>query len=258
MEKNWKYYLKRIVLLLCVVVFVVSSILLFREVISRDKSENDYKELRKDVKKKPKSEKKNYIDFDALKAQNSDIYAWLKINNTSIDYPILMSNEEEDTDYYLLHNIDHSSGRPGCLYVEKEQSKVFTENFNTIIYGHNMYNNGTMFYDLTKFQDEAFFNDNATFTIETESKIYTYKIYCAVSHDDNHLLYFYDFKTPSGRTKYIDDLKNTSDQYSHVRSDMEVDVNKDKLVTFSTCMTRDSSHRYLVVGVLQNEQNKEK
>lgn len=234
-------------------VFVVSAIALIVQVYLRNHNEKAYEDLRKEAKVEkadPKVKKK--IDFKALKEQNADIYAWLNVPNTSIDYPVLMSNQEEDTDYYLLHNLDHSDGRPGCLYVQKEQSKGFEDNFCTIIYGHNMYNNGTMFFDLTKFQDENFFNENDTFTIETEQKRYTYKIYAASVHDDNHLLYFYNMRHEDGRTQFINDISSVSDQYSHVRSDMKIDVKKDTLVTLSTCMTRDSTHRYLVVGVLQD------
>lgn len=235
------------------VIFVVSAIALIIQVYRRNNNEKAYDDLRKEAKvekRDPKVKKK--IDFEALKKQNSDIYAWINIPNTSIDYPILMSNEEEDTDYYLLHNLDHSNGRPGCLYVQKEQSRGFEDNFDTIIYGHNMYNNGTMFFDLTKFQDEAFFNQNDTFTIETEKKLYKYKIYAASVHDDNHLLYYYNMRHEDGRLKFVNDISTVSDEYSHVRSDMKIDVKKDTLVTLSTCMTRDSTHRYLIVGVLQD------
>ena len=39
--------------------------------------------------------------FDELKGQNSDTVAWLKLNNTDIDFPVVQSN---DNDYYLNHN----------------------------------------------------------------------------------------------------------------------------------------------------------
>ena len=37
--------------------------------------------------------------------------------------------------------------------------------------------------------------------------------------------------------------------YSHVNGEVKVDENS-KFVTLSTCMSYDSDHRYLVVGVL--------
>lgn len=44
------------------------------------------------------------VDFDALKKQNPDIYAWIHIDDTKIDYPIVQSQGEDD--YYLDHTIE--------------------------------------------------------------------------------------------------------------------------------------------------------
>ena len=41
------------------------------------------------------------IDFEALKSENADVVAYVKVNNTNIDYVIVQS---DDNDYYLYHN----------------------------------------------------------------------------------------------------------------------------------------------------------
>ena len=43
------------------------------------------------------------IDWDELRSQNPDIYAWIYVPGTNIDYPILQHPEERS--YYLNHNI---------------------------------------------------------------------------------------------------------------------------------------------------------
>ena len=43
----------------------------------------------------PKPTIKIPIDFDELKAVNKDIYAWITIPDTNIDYPILQSLDED-------------------------------------------------------------------------------------------------------------------------------------------------------------------
>ena len=40
------------------------------------------------------------IDFDALKERNPDVYAWIWIPGTNIDYPILQSTVEADDFYH--------------------------------------------------------------------------------------------------------------------------------------------------------------
>lgn len=77
------------------------------------------------------------VKFGELQSVNPDVYAWITVPGTEIDYPILQ--HPSDNSYYLMHNIDGSYGYPGCIYTENLNSKDFTDN-NTVIYGHNMKN----------------------------------------------------------------------------------------------------------------------
>ena len=97
------------------------------------------------------------IDWAELKSENPDIYAWIYIPGTNVDYPILQHPDEKS--YYLDHNIDGSEGYPGCIYTQNVNSKDWMDP-NTVIYGHNM-NDGSMFHDLHKFEDNAFFDENS-------------------------------------------------------------------------------------------------
>ncbi|MCR4781547.1 MAG: class B sortase [Lachnospiraceae bacterium] len=240
---------KQIGLIAFVSVMVVLLVILVVKLFHDSDKQKMYTEVAEEVKVSKKVKKNQHeVDFSKLKKENSDIFAWIKVDGMKIDYPVLMSSGDKDTDYYLLHNLDHSDGRPGCLYVQKEQARDFS-NTNTIIYGHNMYNNGTMFNPLIQMQDEAFFNEHTKFTIETETQRLTYKIWAAVQFSDDHLLYKYDFQTDVGKNQFISAITSVRDMYSHVNPDVKVDETS-KLVTLSTCMTKDSTHRYLVIGVL--------
>ena len=91
------------------------------------------------------------IDFAELSSINPDIYAWIRIPDTQIDYPVLQ--REEDDTYYLRHN---SSGRyafAGSIYTEEANSRDFKDPM-TVLYGHNM-RDGSMFQNLHFFEDEA-------------------------------------------------------------------------------------------------------
>ena len=218
-----------------------------------------YKDLQKKAtvttdkdKDKDEGKTKHSKDFAALQAENSDIYAWINVPGTSVDYPVLMSPDDQPTDYYLMHNLDHSSGYPGCIFVDKGQAKDFTD-FNTVVYGHNM-NNGSMFASLHKFDDETFFKEHRTFTIETADKLLTYTIFCTSKFDDRYINHAYDFSTVDARTAYINDLEAVRDMTSHVDSSVPVSTS-DHLVTLSTCVKGAPDSRYLVVGVLTKEED---
>ena len=101
------------------------------------------------------------IDFAELSSINPDIYAWIRIPDTQIDYPVLQ--REEDDTYYLRHN---SSGRyafAGSIYTEEANSRDFKDPM-TVLYGHNM-RDGSMFQNLHFFEDKTFFAEHPEFFI---------------------------------------------------------------------------------------------
>lgn len=253
----------RVIFILILCVFIIAAGIVVKEYYPRWQAEWKYKSMQKEVDEKRKENNKDQskdsgsddtvqanVDFKTLKAQYPDVIGWLNVPGTEIDYPILMSSKDEDTDYYLRRTIDGKDSLPGCIYVEKEQNKDFSD-FNTIIYGHNM-RNGTMFGTLKRFRNEQFFNEHPEFTIETEDKLMTYKIYVSVRMDDRHLLKSYDQSTESGKEQYLKDIASGSDSYFH-QSDLKPTEN-DHLITLSTCIGQDPSHRFLVVGVLEKTQ----
>ena len=116
------------------------------------------------------------VDFAALQEDTcADIYAWISIPDTRIDYPVLQ-HPSDDT-YYLNYNLDGSKGYPGCIYTERENSRDFSD-FNTVIYGHNM-KNGSMFHDLHSYEDESFLPDHPYVYIYTPDRVMRYRIFAA-------------------------------------------------------------------------------
>ena len=81
------------------------------------------------------------IDFAGLQEMNPEIYAWIRIPGTEVDYPIVQ--RPEDDAYYLDHTIEGAEGLPGSIYTESLNKKDFTDK-NTVIYGHNMKNDTTI------------------------------------------------------------------------------------------------------------------
>lgn len=91
------------------------------------------------------------IDFDALKASNEDISAWLQIPGTNVDYPVFF----DGTDDYLYQNMNQETSKAGSIYIDKYTGCAF-EDTMTILYGHNM-KNGSMFKDVDRFSEDAFY-----------------------------------------------------------------------------------------------------
>lgn len=186
------------------------------------------------------------LDWASLYAENKDIYAWIYIPGTQVDYPVLQS--ASDDTYYLNHNIDGSYGKPGCIYTEKINSKDFT-NYNTVLYGHNM-KNGEMFGCLHDYEDKTFFDENPYVYVYTEEKTYVYEIFAAYTATNAHILNTNDFSTQEGFADYLDNVVYNKALTGNFRNDTRV-TSDNRIITLSTC-TSNSSKRWLVQAVLVN------
>ncbi len=186
------------------------------------------------------------LDWVSLYAENKDIYAWIYIPGTQVDYPVLQSTSDDT--YYLNHNIDGSYGKPGCIYTEKINSKDFT-NYNTVLYGHNM-KNGEMFGCLHDYEDKTFFDENPYVYVYTEEKTYVYEIFAAYTATNAHILNTNDFSTQEGFADYLDNVVYNKALTGNFRNDTRV-TSDNRIITLSTC-TSNSSKRWLVQAVLVN------
>lgn len=187
----------------------------------------------------------NPIDFDELTAINTDIYAWIRIPNTNIDYPI--AQRAGDDGYYLGHDMYQEPRFAGCICTEDCNSKDFTDP-NTVIYGHNM-KNGTMFQNLHLFADATFFEENPYVYIYTPDHVLAYKIFAAYSYDDRHIMNSFDFSREEVFQNYLDEIVNVRSMDKNLREGVTV-TKEDKIITLSTCIGGQTQARYLVQAVL--------
>lgn len=205
-----------------------------------------YEEIREEVRCGPGEETAQIpVDFAALQKQNPDVYAWITIPDTEIDYPILQS--PEDNRFYLEHSIDGSESAEGCIFTENFNSKDF-EDPNTVIYGHNM-KNGSMFGGLHDYRDRDFFDQNREVMICTPDAVRRYEIFAAYFYDDRHILESFDFDDPWIYRQYLNRIFAIRDMNACIDRDIDVGV-EDRIITLSTCYGAQHDVRFLVQAVL--------
>lgn len=185
------------------------------------------------------------IDFAALQQQNPDVYAWIQVPGTEVDYPILQSSN--DNTYYLNHTIDGEEKKEGAIFTENYNTKTF-EDPNTVIYGHDM-KNGSMFQSIHKYMDRSFFDNNRDIVIYMPDQILHYKIFAAYLTDNKHLLMNYNFWSKDEYQQYLNSIFSMRDMNAFIDTSTEV-TTEDKIITLSTCYAGISTQRYLVQAVL--------
>lgn len=193
------------------------------------------------------------IDFPALKQEtNEHIYAWITVPGTAIDYPVLQ--HPEVFGYYLDHNLDHSTGYPGCIYSQLYNSKEWDDPI-TVLYGHNM-KNGTMFAGLHQYRDSQFFEENPYIYIYTEDRILVYQIFAAYEYSDLDLVQLYLMGGENAYKEYLSGIYNLDGMNNNFNTEIQVSV-EDKVLTLATCISNKPTNRYLVQGILVAEGTQE-
>ena len=190
------------------------------------------------------------VDFDHLKSINTDIYAWLYIPNTNVDYPVVRGARDEDDFFYLDHNATGEPDNNGAIYTEMCNSKNMDDPV-TVIYGHNMNLSGAMLNQMLLFEDEDFFNENEYFEIYTPGHILRYRIISAYVSDDRHIMNSFDFSNETTREEYFDFVCDPRSLAVNSREGVKLE-STDKIVQISTCTSVPGllEARYLLTGVL--------
>lgn len=198
-----------------------------------------------------KTEYQSPVDFKKLQNESSDIFAWINIENTDIDYPVLF--HEGDNSYYLRRNIYGEYDRNGSLFIEDYNKTDFNDPV-TIIYGHHM-SSGAMFGKL-----QQIYTNPETFRTHNKIKIYTpekeviYRIFCAVPLDNSHILHYNNFNNSIEFEQFFENVYSTRSFLSVYDETVKI-TPEDKVLMLSTCFETDYSRRYVVMAVCEEEIN---
>lgn len=251
-KKNKKTLIIVIILLAAAFILIAAGCLGYR--YYNDRTNRKVQKISRVVPKKKDLEKAapEDVNWDALHKINPDIYAWIVVPGTDVNYPVLQSSGSEKEDYYLMHQVNGDYGLPGSVYSQKLNTKDFSDRM-TVLYGHNM-KNKTMFTSLHRYEDKSFFEKNPYIYIYTPQAKYVYHIFAAYTYDDRPILvYFNYFKEDDVWNNY---LKSFQQLYDGCENKKLADSlsSDDKILTLSTCNNKVQTERFLVQGVLMTSE----
>ena len=264
MEKNKKIYL--IISIVSFVIALIALITIGMLLVSFKKGEEDYNRLAQQARERIRPIAGSIIndeeeipeetmpdpvdipiDFEFLKGENQDIVAWIQVDGTNIDYPVLYDTTYNM--YYLHHNYNGVRTVYGSIFVLGANAADFTD-FNTVVYGHNIMNR-TMFAQLHEFRKKEFFDSHGTITIYTPDRKLTYQVFAAYRTDSLNIIDNNDFSTEEFRAEYIDSIY-AHDAVANFKPEYQV-TPSDRIITLSTCIN-NAAFRYVVQGVLVSDE----
>ena len=191
---------------------------------------------------------KTFVVLDKYKSlfnQNQNLIGWLKIADTNIDYPVYQTG---NNDYYLNHNSSLKEDKNGALFMDKD-CDIKDRSTNLIIYGHNM-RSGKMFGDLSKYENQSFYENHKTITFDTIYEEGTYEVmYVFRSHvyqQDEVVFKYYQFIDALSEEEFnsnMDEMAALSFYDTGVKA-----YYGDELLTLTTCDYEEQDGRFVVVA----------
>lgn len=174
--------------------------------------------------------KENPISISDLKKQNSDTVAWLKVNNTNINYPVVKA---QDNSKYLNTSFDNSYNSAGWIFMDY-RNKLDGTDKNIIIYGHNR-RDKSMFGTLYNTLKEEWYNNetNKTILLITEKEVEIYEVF-SVYEVKNEEYYITTNFTDDSYKEFLETIKNRSIHDFNTK----IDTSKN-IITLSTCSGND-------------------
>ena len=184
----------------------------------------------------------------ALHEKNADCVAWITIEGTVIDYPVMYRPGQKN--YYLHRDFNGNHASAGALFIAENCDPDNSD--NVIIYGHHM-NSGKMFAALNKYKKQSFYEEHKRIVYETLNGQETYEVMFAFT---TPVYTGYDFEY------YAFSKANSAEEYDayisacRERALYDTGVTArygDKLLTLSTCEYSQKNGRMVVVARKINE-----
>ena len=182
-------------------------------------------------------------DFDSdtnkLGKLSKECIAWIKVNKTKIDYPVMQG---EDNSKYLNMDPYGEYSLSGSIFLDYRNNPAFTDDYS-LLYGHHM-EQGAMFGALDKYLKEDYFNKHKSGWLKTnKNKKYKIKFFAVLEGQATNTLIFAPTSTS------INDLN----QYitKHAKYSDNTPSHSKKIIALSTCKYPDTEDRIIIFGHLE-------
>ena len=173
-----------------------------------------------------------------LCAMNPDVIAWVTLDGTRINYPVLYAM---DNSYYLNRDFYKEYSVAGSVFMDYQNSPQFVDQYS-LLYGHNM-SGGLMFADLLKYGDQTFFDQNQTGYLFLPGETYELEIYAYLRVDAYQTPMFSMVDSQNAFQTRLDYIRESATHYRDVGADRT-----QRILAMSTCSSATSDDRSIIVA----------
>lgn len=172
-------------------------------------------------------------EYAAIYEENEDFAGWIKIEDTKVDNPVMLTKGNRD--YYLTRNFNGEEDINGTLFMDA-RTDLTDRSTNIIIYGHNM-KSGQMFGGLKKYLEKDYWTSHKQVTFDTIYEKGTYEIFAVclsqVQYRNESAFRYYNFIEADTEEEFDEFIENIKQLSVFVSEDLP--QYGDDLLTLSTC-----------------------
>ncbi len=179
------------------------------------------------------------VDFSALIATNPEIKAWVVLDDTAIDLPIVQTS---DNSYYLTHRFDEKKNKLGTPFIDMANLGDFSDR-HTVIYGHAV-KSGAMFGSFWEYENPNYYKRNSELTLYLpDGTQYTLAVFSCARVEGVRSAIPLSFSSENAFLAYLDELHELSAFDSNVTFD-----EGDRIVSFCVNLPDGSDDGLLLVS----------
>ncbi len=175
-----------------------------------------------------------------LQAINPDVLGWLTIDDTHIDYPVVIGETDME---YVNKDVYGDFALSGSIFMDSDNARDLSDAY-TLVYGHHM-DNGAMFGDVVEFVNTDYFESHPSGTLYLPDATYTIEIFACVQVDAFDSM-IYD---PLAQDDDVSELLHYVDEIA-VQSRYIGVQPTDKVIGLSTCAEAETNGRVVIFGRL--------
>ena len=187
--------------------------------------------------------------FEELQKINPDVFGWIRINDTNVNYPLLQA---EDDDTYMNTDAEGNYSLSGSIFLHCANSPDFSD-FNNLIYGHHMEKH-KMFGDVGLFTEKKYFDEHPYGNLFFDGKDHGIEFYALLQADAyNERLFNVCLETSEAKQEYLQEILDNA----LYKRNLNV-TEEDHLVLLITCTSEMTNGRNILVGRLTEQVYPEK
>lgn len=205
------------------------------------------------IKRKPALEpEEDSASFAELLAINPDVCAWVTLDNTGIDYPVLQGSTNLT---YINQDVYGNFALAGSIFLDTRNHRDFTDSYS-LLYGHHM-ENSEMFGDLDLYKEEGFFQENTTGTLILPQGAYHLEIFACLLIQAGDDTIFDPEQWQTDINGLISYARENSLHFREETVQQLEQMDSPQVLALSTCSTEFTDARTIVLAVQEPYQTAE-